>query len=154
MFLLGLAIFVLFTAFIIIALGGDVYNFINLPTILFIIVPLVGILTATRSFKVFGVGFKAIVFSKEPISEEMRGKAASLFRFLSKSTALIAALMVLICIINMLMNIDFNDPAVIPHIGTNVAASLVSMVYGVILIAAVFEPIVFILKKRQDKERK
>ena len=82
-YLLGLAIFLLSVGATIVVLGGDLYYFMNLPTFLIIVLPLVGVLTATQNFKVFYAGVKAVLFPKEAISEDMRGKAASLFRYLS-----------------------------------------------------------------------
>ena len=151
-YLLGLAIFLFSVGSTIFILGGDLLYFLNLPTWLIIFVPLVGILTATQSFKVFGAGIKAVILPQQAISEDLRGKAASLFRFLSKVTALTSGIMVLICFVNILMNIDFSYPDAIYGLGINIAASLISLVYAFVLIAAVFEPIVFILKKRQNQK--
>ena len=152
MFILGFAIFLVFIGLVITILGGNVNDFLNLPSLLIILVPLAAVLTATKSFKVFYGGLRAMILPKEPITEELRGQAASLFRLLSKVTALAAALGVLICLVNMLMCLDFSDPLAIYHLGANIAAALILLVYGVFLIAAVFEPVVFNLKKRYDKK--
>ena len=53
---------------------------------------------------------------------------------------------------NILMRLDYLDPAAINNLGINIAVSLIVLVYGVLLIAAVFEPVVFNLKKRHDKK--
>ena len=154
-FILGFAIFLATIGFVITILGGDIRFFLNLPTIIFIFIPLTGVLTATNSFKVFYGGLKAVIFPKEPISDELRGQAASLFRFLSKATIMIAVIMTLISLVNMLFSMDFADSNAIYCIGINIAASLISMLYAMILIVGIFEPVVFILKKRQaTKERK
>ena len=152
-YLLGLAIFLVSFGLTVTVLGGDISYYLNIPTLLIIIVPLAAILTATQNFKIFGAGFKAAIFPNEQISEDLRGKAASLFRFLSKTTALVAALGTMISFLNMLMNLNFDDPYAIQNLGANIAAALVSIAYGLVLIAAVFEPIVIILKKRSDKDR-
>ena len=153
--LLGLAITLFIIGFVIQPfLGGDIVNFINLPSVLMIILPLAGILTATQSFKIFSEGFMAAVLPKKEISEEVRGQAASLFRFLSKATAFIGLIMVCISWISILMGLDFSDSNAIHMMFVNIAASLVPMFYAVILIFAVFEPTVFVLKKRHEPRRK
>ena len=59
-FLAGLAIFLFCVGFTIQPLlGGELMDFFNLPCLTIIILPLVGVLTATRSFKLFGAGFMA-----------------------------------------------------------------------------------------------
>jgi len=154
MFILGFAIFLICTLLTAIVLGGDWASFINLPTLLMILIPLAAVMTATKSFKVFYYGLKAMFFPEKPITEELRGQAASLFRFLSKATALVSTIGFLISIINLLMGIDYTIPDLRFAIGANIAATLLIFVYGLFLIVAVFEPVVFNLKKRRDTERK
>ena len=152
MFVLGFAIVLICSCLTITVLGGNVTDFIQLPSLLILIIPLVAVLTATKSFKVFYGGLKAVVLPKEPITEELRGQAASLFRSLSKATAMISGIGVLISLMNMLMGLDFSEPNAINMMGSNIAAALVVMLYGLLLIVAVFEPVVFNLKKRQAKK--
>ena len=152
MFILGLAIYLISTGTVITILGGDVRDFLSIPSLLIILVPLAAVLTATKSFRVFYGGLRAMILPKEPITEELRGQAASLFRLLSKVTALASALGVLVCWVNILMRLDFSDPAAIYNLGINIATTLIFLVYGTLLIAAVFEPVVFNLKKRYDKK--
>ena len=154
MFILGFAIFLVSTFGTAIFLGGNWINFISLPTLLMILVPLVAVLTATKSFKVFYYGLKAMVVPKIPITEELRGQAASLFRQLSKATAIISALGFLISLTNMLTGLDYSSPDFQRLLGPNIAAASLIFVYGLFLIVAVFEPVVFNLKKRRDTERK
>lgn len=151
-YLLGLAIFLVSVGATITILGGDLLFFLNFPAILAILIPLTGVLTATQSFRTFGLGFKAVIFPGKPISEELRGKAASLFRFLSKITALSSAIILLICLINLLMYWADN-PEEIMNWGDNIAALVLSLLYGLTIIAAIFEPVVYILKKRQGKDK-
>jgi len=126
----------------------------RLPTLLIIVVPLLGILTATKSFKVFSGGFKAVLNPYRPLSKDLRGQAASLFRLLSKSTAIVSAIGFLISFINMSLGMDFSYPDMRSVIFGNIAAALVAPMYGMVLIAGLFEPVVFNLKKRCDTERK
>jgi flagellar motor component MotA len=108
---------------------------------------LIAVLTGTQGFEAFAHGLRAAAFPRKTITEDMRGKAASLFRLLSKTTALAAALGALLGCVEMLSGL--NDPEAMGH---GLAAALVSPLLGVLLIAAVFEPAVVILKKRHGKE--
>ena len=157
MFILGFVIFLIICIITVVFLGGWIAYFLNIPSLLIILLPLVAVLTATRSFKVFAGGLKAVMQPQAPLPEELRGQAASLFRLLSKTTALAAGIGFLICTINMLMGlmgIDFSHPEIRSKLAGNIAANLVLPLYALILIAAFFEPVVFNLKKRRDTTRK
>jgi len=123
-------------------------SFIDIPTILALVIPLVAILTATNSFKVFGMGLLAAISPGRAISEDIRGRAATLFRFMSKTTALTSSVIFIICLITLFNEINFADPGAIRALGGNISASLYVLFYGMILIASVFEPVVFVMKKR------
>ena len=151
MFLLGLAIILFVLAFFAILLGGYMPNFIDAASLLLILFSLAAVLTATRSFRVFYSGLRAVIFPKKDISKEMRLRAISLFRLLSKTTGMVSAIGVLICFVNMLMNLDFSDAGGVSHLGINMSASFITLIYGLFLIAFVFEPVVFILKNRRTK---
>lgn len=157
MFLSGLAIMLFCIVFSMIFGKADpmasIAFFIDLPSLLIIIGPLVAVLTATQSFKVFCAGLRAAVFPKAEISEEMRGRAASLFRLLSKTAAMAAAIGTLIGLLFILGELDFEDVAIASKIARNVYVSLISPLYALLLIIAVFEPVVFILKKRYTGRR-
>jgi flagellar motor component MotA len=154
MFILGFVIFLVSFALTVVVLGGNLTNFLNLPSLAIIIVPLIGVLTATKSFKVFSGGLRAVINPYRPLTEDMRGQAASLFRLLSKTTAIVIALNFIICTINFLLGVDTTNPNVWNAIRGNFAATLIPPFYGMILIAGLFEPVVFNLKKRRDTERK
>jgi hypothetical protein len=149
MFILGVAIYLTCFGLIIGVLGGSISYFINVPSLLMIVIPLTGTLAATRSFKVFYGGLKAVILPNQPLSEEVRGQAASLFRLLSKVTALVMGLDILVSLMIILMNFNWEDPNTINMLGINIAYSLVVMAYAFLLIAAVFEPVVFNMKKRR-----
>lgn len=157
MFLLGLAIMMFCLGFL--ATFGKAYPmasiafFIDLPSLLIIIGPLVAVLTATQSFKVFYEGLRAALFPKTEISEEMRGRAASLFRLLSKTAAMAAAIGTLMGFLFILGEMDFEDVAIASKIARNIYVCLISPLYAMLLIVSIFEPVVFILKKRFTKRR-
>lgn len=153
MFLIGLAAIIVCFCLVVAILDGQMSTFINTPSLLAILIPLLGVVAATGSFETLIHGFKAVVSPKAEITEETRGRAATLFRLLSKTTAISAALITLICLVNMLYALDFTNPNALNSIGSNIAASLISLTYGLILVMAVFEPAVFILKKRYTGKR-
>lgn len=134
---------------------GFIYKHIPLtiflnPTAIFILLfSLFGVLTATRGFRVLVRGFKAAMSPYAVISEDDRGRAASLFRLLSKTTALAMALITLIGFISAMGNIEDTQA-----MAEALAAAIMGAVIGLFLIAAVFEPAVAILKRRQDEERR
>ncbi|MCL2580764.1 MAG: hypothetical protein FWE32_12175 [Oscillospiraceae bacterium] len=156
MFLAGIGIFALSMWSAIVIMGGQLSDYFRYPypELLIILLPLVGVLAATCSFDVFYRGLRAVVFPKEEISEVLRGQAATLFRFLSKITMLAMLAGFLVGLINMLLHLALNHPWGIMFIGTNIAFVLTTLFHGIFWIAAVFEPAVFILKKRQTKERR
>lgn len=86
------------------------------------------------------------------VRPEDRINAASLFHLLSKAAALTTAISVIIPMMNILYNLDFalnHAESAINIIGINIAAVLTSPLYCLLLIVFVFEPVVFILKKKK-----
>ena len=148
MFILGFVIALFALAMTAVFLGGEMADLVDIPSLCVILVPLLGILTATNSFKVFFRGMKAVILPKKEISEELCNEAISLFRMLSKATAIISSAGFIICLVNVLFALDFNDPIAINVIGPNIAAALITPLYGLVLIAVLFGPIVFILNKK------
>jgi len=145
--IIALSISLIGIALIIVVFGGELADFIDIPSWVAIIIPLLAVLTITRSFKMFGTGFKAALFPKKEISDGLRNQAASLFRLLTKTTAISGAIMTLIPIMNMLYGLDFSGENATHHMAVNIAVSMVTLLYSLLLIIFVFEPIVYILKK-------
>ena len=152
-YILGFVVFLIITIFADIIFGGLATVYFTIPAMLLLLLSLVAVMTATRSFKVFGRGLKAVILPKKPLSEETRGQAATLFRLLSKTTALAAAIGVLINVIIMLIGSDWSDLDARLKLGGNIAISLIFPLYALFMIAAIFEPVVFNLKKRRDTVR-
>ena len=128
-------------------LGGEIGDFIDLPTLLFIALPLLAVLTITRSFKLFAIGFKAALFPKRKIDEVVRANAARLYRLLSKTTALAVLLNIIISTVNVLMGMNFEDPAAMMALLANIATILIIVVYAAGFIMFVFETIAYILRR-------
>jgi len=145
--IIALGIFLLGVVAIIILLGGRLPNYFNLPTVFFIIVFLIVVLTITRSFKLFVTGFRTALFPKKELSDEAREQAAKLFRLLSKATVLAASITTIISLMNMLMGLDYSAEGILSIIGANTAAALLSLLYGLIL-AFIFEPVAYILRRK------
>lgn len=151
MLILGLAIILLCLGCFSIVLGGNVSDFISLLSLLVIICPLLGILTATRSFKLFYTGFRAAFFPNETVSEKSLRQAVSLFQLMAKAAVAMSVIGILIGFINILINLNFEDAGGIAALGISIAYSLIPLLYGLLFVIALFEPMIFILKKRLSK---
>jgi flagellar motor component MotA len=148
-FIIGIALYIFGLCLITLAVDGQFRNFIDSPILVFFLLALLGVIIATKSLKVFGVGFKAVLLPTTPLAEDKREQAASLFRFLSKATGVIIAIGIFIPLVNMLFGLDYESPHMLNHVGMNMAVVLLTPLYGLVLIGGVFEPIVLNLKKRR-----
>jgi len=138
-------------AAIIIATGGDYADFVDLPSWIALIIPILAVLTITRSFKTFGTGLKAALFPKKEIDNESKQQAASLFRLLSKVTLISGIIMSLITFTNMLLGIDYSNEQVVENFAANTATNILVILYSLFLIIFIFEPVVYILKKNKTQ---
>jgi transcriptional regulator with XRE-family HTH domain len=145
--IIALILFLFGTAGTIVAFGGYFRDYIDLPTLVAIIIPLLAVLTVTRSFKLFGTGFKAALFPKRKVDETLRANAAKLYRLLSKTTAFAAAFGFLVTFMNTLQGINFQDEMAISSLALNTATAMMSIIYGLLMIIFFFEPIAFILRR-------
>ena len=145
--IIAIAIAVIGTALIILATGGEYWDFVDIPSWVILIIPMLAVLTITRSFKMFGIGFKAALFPKKEVSNEQRKQAASLFRLMSKTAILSGVIMAFIGLTNIAYGIDFSSPELAMHLAVNIVVSLMTILYSLFLIVFIFEPIVYILKK-------
>jgi transcriptional regulator with XRE-family HTH domain len=157
MFLLGLGIFFIFNALFIVILGGSITDYMNFAALMMIVIPLLSILVATRSFRVFFAGLRAALLPKRGITDELREQAICLFRSLSKAASIVAAIVVIISFVNMNINAfysrldtEFLLTEVIPGLAINTAISFVPVYYALFVIVSVFEPVVLILKKNRN----
>jgi len=141
-------IFIFGITLIIIVFGGDIGDFIDVPTGVSIIIPLLAVLTITRSFKLFGSGFRTALFPKREISDDEKQQAASLFRLLSKTTMMAGIIMFIISFVSMSYGIDYSSPDFLEGFFWNIAISIQAPLYSLFGIVFIFEPIVYILKKR------
>ena len=151
--IIALGISIVGIAFVIIAFGGDYWDFVDLPSWVAILIPILAVLTITRRFKTFAMGFQAALFPKKEVDDLLKIQAASLFRLLSITTVISGIIMTLISATNMLMGMDYNDPNFTSNLGANIATCLLTFLYSSFLIVFIFEPIVYILKNNAVKNR-
>jgi flagellar motor component MotA len=148
MALIGLAMALFFVVAAVAVLGGDILNFTNLPSILLILVPLLAVLTITRSFGLFFAGFRTAFSTKNEIKEESRVQAVSLFHLLSKTAIITAVIGFLINLVNLAFSLDFSDPDIWISLPSNVAAGFIAPLVGLVLIVFLFEPVAYLLGKK------
>jgi hypothetical protein len=130
-------------------LGTSIVHFLDAPSFWLLLLPLIFVLTITRSYKSFYLGLRALIFPVKQISDEQRAQAISLFRLMSKTVAIYAAIATITGFISMGLGIDFADAPTPDLLLRNVSTLMMILLYSLIMILVVFEPIVFILKKKQ-----
>jgi len=145
--IIALILFLFGTVGTIIMLGGEIELFVDPATVVMLGVPLLAVLTVTRSFKLFGIGFKAALFPKKKVDETIKDNAAKLYRLLSKVTMLSALLNFFISLITMLFGINFHDDMIVMAVAANIAVSTIPFIYATIMIIFIFEPIAYILRR-------
>jgi len=148
--IIAITIALIGTALFIITTGGDYLYFVDLPSWISLIIPILAVLTITRSFGTFKVGIQVALFAKKEISDDLRNQAASLFRLLSKTAILSGIILAFIGITNMAFGIDFHDHNVTSALWANIVTSMMTVLYSLFLIVFIFEPVVYILKKNKD----
>ena len=147
--IIAIAIALIGTAIIIWALGGEYGDFVDIPSWVSLIIPMLAVLTITRGFRTFGSGFRAALFPKKEISDEGRKNAASLFRLMSKTAILSGVIIAFISLTNMAYGINWYDENAFANFIANFATGMLVILYSLFLIVFIFEPIVYILKKGQ-----
>jgi len=147
---IAIAIALIGTALIILASGGDYGDFVDLPSWIALFIPILAVLTITRNFKTFGIGFRTALFPKTEVSDELRNQAASLFRLLSKTAILSGVIIAMIFLTNIAFGIDFTTPDLASILAINIAICMMPILYSLFLIVFIFEPIVYILRNRAN----
>jgi flagellar motor component MotA len=148
-YLIGLAAFAFSFMTPMVLKGVPVTTLINPAVVLTIIFVLVSTLLATGSFKLFTRGLNAVISRKYHIPDEERKQAMDLFRLLSKATIAAAVLLIPMGLIAALGHLEDMEA-----LGHAIASTLVAPLFGAIVPIALFEPVVFILRYRENaKER-
>jgi len=149
-FFLGVGIFLLGKTIIVQTLAGSITYYIGFPVLMAVFIPLIAALTATGSFRIFFNGLWAAALPMEEITEKQREQAISVFRLLSKTAAITATVAFAVGVRNMIVNVDFSDVNFVGTFISNISVFSIPLYYAVMLIVAVFEPAILILKKRRD----
>ena len=144
MYIIGLVIFLLGVFLVMFLKGISMLILLNPAAIVIHIFAIIAVLAATSGFGVFLQGFKAVIMPRSAMEKSLRIRAISLFRLLTKTAVLASLIGMTIAIIAGLSHID--DIYALSHA---LASSLVMPLWGMTLIAAVFEPVVVILKDRK-----
>ena len=129
-------------------LGAETRYFIDLPSLFLLLLPMIFILTITRSYKLFYLGLRTLIFPRRQISEEQRVQAISLFRLMSKTVAIAMGIITLTSIVSLCLYLDFTSVDFMENLMRNIAVLLIVPLYSLIMILVIFEPVVFILKKK------
>jgi len=133
---------------VIMVTGGAIWSFASWLSLMVILIPLLAVLTKTNSFKIFYGGMKAAILPNRKLPECSCKQAILVFRLLSKTTRIASLIGLLISLVNALVGLDYYSPESVYFLGTNIASALTTPLYGLIMIAAIFEPVGFILKKQ------
>jgi transcriptional regulator with XRE-family HTH domain len=144
--------------FSIFAIGADVRLFLDFPSLFFLFIPMLYVLTITRGFRLFYLGLRAVFFPKKGISDEHREQSASLFRLMSKTTAITAAIGATIGFISMGVDLgrrlgenlesSLEPLEFLLYFFANISVNILMPLYALIMILVIFEPVVFILKRK------
>jgi transcriptional regulator with XRE-family HTH domain len=129
-------------------LGTSLRWYIDLPSLYLLIIPLIFILTITRSYKLFYLGLRTLIFPKIQISEEQRIHTISLFRLMSKTAAIAAAIITITAVVSLFVGLDVARDDFLFQLSMSIAIFLIVPLYSLIMILVIFEPVVFILKKK------
>ena len=132
-------------------LGASLIYFVNGPTFILLLLPLIFVLTITRGYNLFYLGLRALIFPKMQISDEHREQAVSLFRLMSKTIAITAIIFTITGVASMLVGAALAEADYFRDLYNtyrNIVTILLIPLYSLIMIVVIFEPVVFILKKR------
>jgi transcriptional regulator with XRE-family HTH domain len=146
--IIAFGVFLLGIALVIVAFGGDFDDFGHLPAWLAVLIPLVFMLTITRSFKMFVTGLRGALFPKKEMPEETRRQAAALFRLLTKTAVIAAIISALISLLIILDNLYIHSEYLSGIMGDNLYNTVRAPLYSLFLILVVFEPVTYILTHR------
>jgi len=154
-YVVGVLVFLAAILLTIILLGGSIFDYLNLPTIFFLLLPIVAVIIMKGGTKTFIVAVNALLSKKYSISAADKEKAIRLFRLIAKTVTFASALVTLISLLNMATGINLTDnDDVRGVILPNVAASFVAVFYGLLINMVFIYPAIEILESRHDAEVK
>jgi len=156
-FVIGVLVFLASIFLVVTILGGNTMDYLNVPTAMMFLLAIVSVLIMKGGFKTLIVAINALLSKKYSISAADQEKAIRLFKLLAKTVRYAALLYFLIALINMSMAINwaFDDKDVlVPVVLVNVAASALTIVYGLIINLVFLRPAIDILETRHNAEMK
>jgi hypothetical protein len=145
MYVLGILFFLISTCFVITISGTQVAAFLSFTSILMILVSIISVIIATKSFEDFVNGLKIIVIKNHNVSVIEMFKSIKIYDLLIRTSVGGGILGFFIGIIAMLGNLR-----ALNEVGPYVAISLLSIVYGVVFAYFIFMPIKFRLENENE----
>lgn len=144
MYVLGILFFLLSTCFVITVSGTHVAAFLSFTSLLMIIISIISVIIATKSFRDFINGLKIVLMKTHCVSVVEMYKSIKIYDLLIKTSVGGGVLGFFIGIIAMLGNLK-----ALNQVGPYVAISLLSIVYGVVFAYFIFMPIKFRLENEE-----
>ena len=151
---IGILVFLVSIFLVIIVLGGEVMDFLNLPSAFMFLFAIVAVLIMKGGFKTLIVAINALLSKKYSISAADQEKAIRLFKLLAKTVVYASFLFTIVCLINILMNMDYLDPWFTHNLGFNIAATFVFIFYALVINMVFIYPAISILESRHNAEVK
>ena len=153
-YVIGILVFLVAVFLPIIVLGGQVVDFINLPVTVFLLFVIVAIVIMKGGFKTLIAAINALLSKKYNISAAEKEKAIRLLRLIAKSVIYASILFTMICLVNILMNLDFQHESAINALGINIAATLIFIFQALFINMVFINPAIDILESRHNAEVK
>ena len=151
-FVIGILVFLAATCLAVVVLGGNIMDFLNLPIAFMFLSAIVAVLVMKGGFKTLIVAINALLSKKYSISAADQEKAIRLFKLLAKTVRYASVLFTMICLINILMNVDYPNPGYMYVLGVNIAATFVFIIYALIINMVFIHPAIDILETRHNAE--
>ena len=145
MYGLGILFFILSLTFIISIEGGSISTFICLSPILMIIISIISVIIATKSFKAFVNGLKIVLIKNNNVSVVEMYQSIKIYDLLIKTSVGAGILGFFIGII-----LTMQTATALSKLGPNIAVALLSIVYGIVFAYFIFMPIKFRLENEKE----
>ncbi len=144
MFLIGILLFVFITS-ITITLGSEIYIFLDLYSLLFLILCNTAIIISTDSRIEFFYGLRLIVFKDVKVDRQKISESIKVFVLLKKSSIWISIIGFLIGSISILTRLtDLSNI----ELATGMGLSLLVILYCALLQASLILPVEYLLNKK------
>ena len=148
-YVFGILVFLIGLVFLVLMPGdiGWIFIFVNLPSIIQLIITIAAVIIATGEFKTFVAATNALLSKNYYIPATVKEKAIKLFKLLSKSVVYASILFFVAGVMLTFAAIDD-----LSKIGPSVMVSLNSIFYGTLINLVFINPAINILEARQNHE--